>query len=94
MADDKRRKHQLSGIVAVSEPPECLLEEAHIKLSSWVSDLLGEARRMLQAVLKAAPARNYSSGRPAVTGHSAAMSDALERARSASRVSAASQDGA
>src|SRR5215831_18100789 len=30
---------------------ECLLEEAHIKLSSLVSDLLGKsARRMLQAI--------------------------------------------
>ena len=30
---------------------EALLEQAHIKLSSWVSDLLGvSARRMLQAL--------------------------------------------
>jgi hypothetical protein len=34
---------------------ECLLEEAHIKLSSLVSDLLGKsARRMLQAVAEGA----------------------------------------
>ena len=47
-----RRKYQLTGNrVQLQNRLECLLEEAHIKLSSLVSDLLGaSARRMLQAV--------------------------------------------
>ena len=47
-----RRKYQLSrNRVQVHNRLEALLEEAHIKLSSLVSDLLGtSARRMLQAV--------------------------------------------
>ena len=47
-----RRKYQLTrNRVQLHNRLECLLEEAHIKLSSLVSDLLGaSARRMLQAV--------------------------------------------
>ena len=47
-----RRKWQLTrNRVQLQNRLECLLEEAHLKLSSLVSDLLGlSARRMLQAV--------------------------------------------
>jgi transposase len=47
-----RRKYQLTcNRVQLRNRLECLLEEAHIKISSLVSDLLGpSARRMLQAV--------------------------------------------
>ena len=47
-----RRKHQVTrNRVQLQNRLECLLEEAHIKLSSLVSDLLGtSARRMLQAL--------------------------------------------
>ena len=47
-----RRKYQLTrSRVQLQNRLECLLEEAHLKLSSLVSDLLGlSARRMLQAV--------------------------------------------
>jgi transposase len=47
-----RRKYQITrNRVQLHNRLECLLEEAHIKLSSLVSDLLGtSARRMLQAL--------------------------------------------
>src|SRR5712692_9323220 len=47
-----RRKYQMTrNRVQFQNRLECLLEEAHIKLSSLVSDLLGvSARRMLQAL--------------------------------------------
>ena len=47
-----RRKYQLTcNRVQLQNRLECLLEEAHLKLSSVVSDLFGpSARRMLQAV--------------------------------------------
>ena len=47
-----RRKYQLTrSRVQLQNRLECLLEEAHVKLSCLVSDLLGlSARRMLQAV--------------------------------------------
>jgi transposase len=47
-----RRKYQLTcARVALQNRLEALLEEAHIKLSSLVADLLGpSARRMLQAI--------------------------------------------
>jgi transposase len=47
-----RRKYQLTcNRVQLQNRLECLLEEAHIKVSSLVSDLLGpSARRMLRAV--------------------------------------------
>jgi transposase len=49
-----RRKHQLTRAkVVYKNQLECLLEQAHIKLSSFVSDLLGlSARRMLKALAK------------------------------------------
>jgi transposase len=49
-----RRKYQLTrNRVQLQNRLESLLEEAHIKLSSFVSDLLGlSARRMLQALAK------------------------------------------
>ena len=47
-----RRKYQLTcNRVQLQNRLECLLEDAHLKLSSLVSDLLGpSARRMLQAI--------------------------------------------
>src|SRR5271155_5882547 len=47
-----RRKYQLTrDKVRFQNQLESLLEQAHIKLSSWVSDLLGlSARRMLRAL--------------------------------------------
>src|SRR5215510_2144977 len=47
-----RTKHQLTcNRIQLRNRLECLLEEAQIKLSSWVSDLLGpSARRMLHAL--------------------------------------------
>jgi transposase len=47
-----RRKHQLTrDKIRFQNQLEALLEQAHIKLSSFVSDLLGvSARRMLQAI--------------------------------------------
>jgi transposase len=47
-----RRKYQLTRTrVSFRNQLECLLEQAHLKLSSFVSDLLGlSARRMLQAL--------------------------------------------
>lgn len=51
-----RRKYQLTcNRVQLQNRLECLLEEAHIKVSSLVSDLLGaSARRMLQAIAEGA----------------------------------------
>ena len=47
-----RRKYQVTrNRVQVQNRLECLLEDAHLKVSSLVSDLLGRsARRMLQAI--------------------------------------------
>src|SRR5215469_6748429 len=58
-----RRKHQLTrNRVQFQNRLECLLEEAHIKLSSLVSDLLGKsARRMLQAVAEGCPPQIFHS---------------------------------
>ena len=52
-----RRKYQLTcNRVQLQNRLECLLEEAHLKLSSVVSDLLGpSARRMLQAIAGGKP---------------------------------------
>src|SRR4029450_12757850 len=49
-----RRKYQLTcNRVQLRNRLECLLEEAHIKVSSLVSDLLGlSGRRMLRAVAR------------------------------------------
>lgn len=62
-----RRKHQVTRTrVQLQNRLECLLEEAHLKLSSLVSDLFGtSARRMLQALAdgETAPARSDGRGR-------------------------------
>jgi transposase len=70
-----RRKLQLRGLrVRMQNQLEALLEEAHIKLSSFVSDLLGvSARRMMHAIAK-------GETDPAVL---AAMADKRLRATSA-----------
>jgi hypothetical protein len=73
-----RRKYQLTrNRVQLHNRLEALLEEAHIKVSSVVSDLLGtSARRMLQALAEGEtdPARQillqrvrYEERGPAVT---------------------------
>lgn len=51
-----RRKYQLTcSRVQLQSRLECLLEEAHLQLSSLVSDLIGpSARRMLQAIAEGA----------------------------------------
>jgi len=67
-----RRKHQLTrNRVQFQNRLECLLEEAHIKLSSLVSDLLGKsARYMLQAVAEGDQSRdNSGTSGPSVTCH-------------------------
>ena len=68
-----RRKYQLtSNRARLQNRLECLLEEAHIKLSSLVSDLLGpSARRMLQAIAdgETSPTTVVGAGEPALAGH-------------------------
>jgi transposase len=63
-----RRKYQVTcNRVQLHNRLECLLEEAHIKVSSLVSDLLGaSARRMLRAVANGEtdPATVAALGRP------------------------------
>ena len=56
-----RRKYQLTrNRVQLQNRLEALLEEAHIKLSSLVSDLLGvSARRMLKALGMGKPTRRF-----------------------------------
>lgn len=56
-----RRKHQLTRAkVSFKNQLESLLEQAHIKLSSYVSDLLGvSARRMLKAMADGRLTRRY-----------------------------------
>ena len=76
---------------------ECLLEEAHIKLSSLVSDLLGKsARRMLQAVAEGAtsPKTIAAMADQRLRATAQQLCDALGVSRYASRLSAASEDGA
>src|SRR5881296_1346267 len=76
-----RRKYQLTrNRVQLHNRLEALLEEAHIKLSSLVSDLLGtSARRMLQAIAdgETDPARlaTLADRRLRTTAHQ--LSDAL-----------------
>jgi transposase len=68
-----RRKYQLTrNRVQLHNRLESLLEEAHIKLSSLVSDLLGaSARRMLQALAKGEtrPATLAGPGRSTPASH-------------------------
>lgn len=76
-----RRKHQLTGNrVQLQSRLECLLEEAHIKVSSFVSDLLGlSARRMLRAVANGEtdPATVVALGSPRLHATPDQLRDAL-----------------
>ncbi len=76
-----RRKNQLTGNrVQLQNRLECLLEEAHLKLSRLVSDLLGaSARRMLQAVAdgETDPATVAALGSPRLRATPAQLTDAL-----------------
>jgi hypothetical protein len=65
-----RRKHQLTRNRVQLHNRESLLEEAHLKLSRLVSDLLGlSARRMLNALAEGRnqPSGISCSGRPSLT---------------------------
>jgi hypothetical protein len=94
-----RRKYQLTrDKVRFQNQLESLLEQAYIKLSSWVSDLLGlSARRMLQALAGRGkrPGRAGRVGRSPATGHARPTRGRTGRLRaSASSLPAAAEDGA
>jgi transposase len=76
-----RRKYQLTcNRVQLQNRLECLLEEAHIKVSSLVSDLLGpSARRMLRAVARGDtdPAAVAALGSPRLHATPDQLRDAL-----------------
>jgi transposase len=76
-----RRKYQLTcSRVQLQNRLECLLEEAHIKVSSLVSDLLGpSARRMLRAVASGAtdPTTVAARGSPRLHATPEQLCDAL-----------------
>lgn len=76
-----RRKYQLTrNRVQLQNRLECLLEEAHIKVSSLVSDLLGSsARRMLRALANGEtdPARVAALGSPRLHATAEQLCDAL-----------------
>src|SRR5439155_1628969 len=76
-----RRKYQLTrNRVQLHNRLESLLEEAHIKVSSLVSDLLGSsARRMLRAVANGEtdPARVDALGSPRLHATAEQLCDAL-----------------
>ena len=76
-----RRKYQLTcNRVQLQNRLECLLEEAHLKLSSLVSDLLGpSSRRMLRAVAsgETAPATVVALGSPRLRATPDQLRDAL-----------------
>jgi transposase len=76
-----RRKYQLTcNRVQLRNRLECLLEEAHIKISSLVSDLLGlSARRMLRAVAtgETEPATVAALGSPRLHATADQLGDAL-----------------
>lgn len=76
-----RRKYQLTcNRVQLQNRLECLLEEAHIKVSSLVSDLLGpSARRMLRAVASGEtdPATVVALGSPRLRATPDQLRDAL-----------------
>jgi transposase len=77
-----RRKHQLTRAkVGFKNQLESLLEQAHIKLSSFVSDLLGvSARRMLKALAEGEsdPAVLAAMADPGLKATSAQLRDALD----------------
>ena len=76
-----RRKYQTTcNRVQLQNRVECLLEEAHIKVSSVVSDLLGaSARRMLRAVAsgETEPATVAALGSPRLHATPDQLRDAL-----------------
>jgi transposase len=77
-----RRKYQITCTrVQLRNRLECLLEEAHIKVSSLVSDLLGlSGRRLLRAVAKGEtdPAAVATLGSPRLHATPDQLSDALD----------------
>ena len=94
-----RRKHQLTRTkVSFENQLESLLEQAHIKLSSLVSDLLGaSARRMVKALAEGRdrPRRAGGAGRSAAAGHAGTICRTRwGPAGLALRLSPAAQDGA
>ena len=80
-----RRKYQITrNRVQLHNRLESLLEEAHIKLSSVVSDLLGtSARRMLQALAdgETDPAALAALADPRLRATPDQLRDAFERVR-------------
>src|SRR6202044_431295 len=85
-----RRKHQLTRAkVGFKNQLESLLEQAHIKLSSFVSDLLGvSARRMLKALAdgETDPAVLAAMADPGLKATPAQLRDALDASRQLSGV--------
>ena len=85
-----RRKHQLTRAkVSFKNQLESLLEQAHIKLSSYVSDLLGvSARRMLKAMAEGEtdPAVLAAMADPGLKATPAQLCDALDASRQLSGV--------
>jgi hypothetical protein len=81
-----RRKDQLTcNRVQLRNRLECLLEEAHLKVSSLVSDLLGlSARRMLRAIAsgETEPATIAALGSPRLHATPDQLRDALGAAPS------------
>ena len=92
-----RRKHQLTrNRVQFQNRLECLLEEAHIKLSSLVSDLLGKSARCCKPLQRARPTRRQSP-HWRISGYGPPRSNCAMRSgvsRPTSPLSAASQNGA
>ena len=80
-----RKKYQLTGhMTRVKNQLEALLEEAHIKLSSLISDLLGvSGRRMLQAVAEGEsdPAKLASLADQRLRASASQLRDALDACR-------------
>jgi transposase len=85
-----RRKHQLTRAkVGFKNQLESLLEQAHIKLSSFVSDLLGvSGRRMLKALAdgETDPAVLAAMADPGLKATPAQLRDALDASRQLSGV--------
>jgi len=93
-----RKKYQLRrDRVRLQNQLEALLEEAHIKLSSLVSDLLGvSARRMLKALAEGEtnPAALAVLAHERLRATPEQLCDALGAYRSQARVPTASENGA
>ena len=93
-----RRKYQLTcDRVRLQNQLESLLEEAQLKLSSLVSDLLGaSARRMLKALAdgETSPSSTGGAGRSATARHPATVVRRTRRfERTQSGVSSTAEDG-